>query len=248
MWSCRYRLYLNSFNFFGVSCFAFDNDKLKISQLHQWLNLLKLPTVLILSILLVSIPSWQHEVLNDDIVYLEHYSLFSKILMLVAIYLQQLSAFWLCAVNYYYRREILNFGNETLSTSISDDFRENLRKICLREILIFAALTSILTFIQYLTSSNLKPISLLAHVILLYPYCALMVFKCLMKTYEWLFVIMLQDFRNDLEQCEDAIACASLLRKYQKIFNLNQDFNNAFGLQTTIVAFSDVFLFVFQVK
>lgn len=248
MWSFRYRLYLSSFNFFGVFCFTFDNDKLKILHLHEWLNLLKLPIVLILSVLLTSITSWQDEVLNYDIIHLEKYSIFSKKLILVAIYFEQISAFWLCAVNYYYRREILNFVNKTLSNALSDAFREKFRKICNREILFFAILTSSLTFVQFLTSTNFKPASLLAHVIILYPYCAFMAFKCLLKTYEWFFVIMLQDFRNDLEQCEDAIAYQSLLTKYQKISSLNQDFNNVFGLQTTIASFSDVVLFVFQVK
>lgn len=100
---------------------------------------------------------------------------------------------------------------------------------------------------------NFTPLAVLTMIPVIYPTFVLIGFNTFMKIFETFFTFLLKDFVNDLKMLQnraiiDINEYETIVMKYQNIFNLNQEFNEAFGKQITTVVSGDISLAVMAVS
>lgn len=240
------------FNFCGVLCLKFENGKFKISKLASVLNVIKMPLALLATVLISASETLQTEIFSVGIQELRDYSLFSKIIVMIIVYLEQLSAFALCSVNSWNRESCSNFMNLLTSFQFDVKFQKTFVETTKRNVLFTLVLTAAVASCQFFAAMKPSVLSCLAYMVLIFPYLVLMGFLTFMKTLEIFFTVLLKDFRHDLkahrETCvDDVVVFQRLLAKHQKIYDLNEAFNKVFGNQVTVMTYCVVVMSTIQV-
>lgn len=234
--SRRFVLFFN--NFSGILCHKYVLNCFKLSPFLVGWNVVQLFLSTVLLLLMFCNQSIMNLCYKTDITSPIAFSSFSKFLIFFAGFMRNFLGNFLVCKNLLRRNRISNFLNACTEFKIN---KNSFLKIARRSMR-----NSCLIFIYYLVIFSSQIAYVINHTLLAFVVCffvtlaylAQLSFFVFMKNFEMFFVALLDDFREDLKlflqksRFERRIF-KNLLSKYQKIYELNHEFNEVFGAQVT---------------
>lgn len=179
-------------------------------------------------------------------------SIFSSNVFLGVTNSNQILAIFLGIMQWWKRNEILNFLNSIIVVHIDSKSKLKLEKMIVR------SCTSIMIYfiVIYIINANLFKVSLLGVLglyVLTYTILVIVCYASFLKNFETLFIIMLESFEKTLKiflkkPSFDTVEYQRLLKYYQNILKLNDDFNKLFAPQNTMFIFLAAFSLVCLVR
>lgn len=240
-------------NFLGISSLKLKNNKqFDVSQKTAFLNFFKSPIVILTSTSLSFYLPLRYEVFSQEIVELTGYSQFSVLIMMVFVYIEQVTSLSLCYINLYKNKSVLNFANNLLNQSIGAKYKTKFIQITKKKLGLTFLLAVVIVISQFLAAMSMTFLSILFFVILIYPFLSNFGGMALMKVYETFLIALLKDFKSKLknEMAKSELNTEnflSLLNNYKNIYDLNEEFHKTFGTQLTILTCSITAMTTFQV-
>lgn len=246
------RFTLICYNVSGVSSIKMKNNIFEVSKFYAVLN----PLVMILafaSSLYVTFTASIHLMVNDTITAsFDFYSSLSIIVTVANAYLIKLFAIILTFLQLSKHRngvELLNDCNQSLKDNKSADvLLQQSKKIMVCCISIFTVV-----FIAFTcATTNWTVLSFVLGLLWSFPCVTLLVFMIFTKHLGMLLTTLLKGFRKDFKKLRnrtnfDENANDKLMRDYQNIYDLNQEFNKVFGFQLTMLTCCLTLIIILQV-
>lgn len=240
------RFIFHTWNFTGVFSLKYLDDKtVVLSDKLAVLNLLKTSLALTFSILLTVFPFLRDDTFSSEVLELEQYSTFSKVIVFVIVYMEQCTAIVLCLVNFHRRHEICCFLNRFLKFHLSSKTLEKFKKSYFKNFCFLSFIIISICFFQFLAAMSFTAGSFFFFLFFMYPYLAITSFLTFMQFFEVFFLILMKDLKLDLKIGTQETDL--LLVKHQSIYQIVEEFNNCFGVQMTTVTSYFVVTTVLQV-
>lgn len=218
---------------FGIFCFTFNSNRLKVSKTLVLVNVLKIFLAPCMMFLLLFSNEAQSHFYGYDTQSDAGYSTFAMIMAGIVAVQEQCMGIFVMVIHLHKRQPILNFLNRVLQLRMQEKFR-NILKSRLKLLLCYSILIcGIVSGITYAALFTLKFESFAIFLILMAPYSAEFALIVVVKSFEILFATLLEEFRNRLEDC-GCSSVESLMKRYQVIINLNKEFHLVFGTVVTI--------------
>lgn len=253
MLKSTFRSILPVYSFLGILSIKCDGNKFTTSRFHAVFNLLKMPLVLIFAFFLIRNEGWREEVFRSgyDIQY--RGSAFLIFIALVTSEMVQVTSLIICVIFFLRRFKITEFINRASELDIEGKYVEKLTQSWRRNFLLLNCMFWIIAIVQFVTRSQLTLFALVGFSILLHTYIVVPSILSLMKTFETFFLVCLKDFKHRLTVSMeiadfDRKAFHKLIKRYQNIFELNQEFNRLFGAQVTLMTCCVAIMTTFQVS
>lgn len=249
------RLALYFYNFSSILCLKFENRTCKVSKLTTFLNVLKMPSVILLTAFMTFYTPIAEVVFQNNLLAMRNYSMFSKFSLLFVLSLRQLSKLILCILQVLQRHDIGRFMNCASTRFLGGNFARQFEKLFIKNLCVFGSLFTVISFLQYFGAFQISFPSLLAELIICYPNLVQFAFISFVKNVESFIIASLKEFQEDLNEIllnpkskwttEDAVR---LSRRYQEIFNIAEQFNECVGSQITLMTCYFVLMLVLDVS
>lgn len=260
MSSVWHQVALHFFNYTSILCLKPDlssNQTFKVSRWMTLANLLKMPFVLVFSLLVSFIEPIKNEVFHPTFIRLKDYTIFAQFALFFVMFLINNSMLLLCLLQVMKREEINDFVNRTLKHPLKEKYLKKFKKICLKNLALSLSVFGLNLILSFYGLMKLTFSSLIASFVIFYPSFVNMGFITYVQTFESFTVALMKEFKNSLKCKSKHSYCSQdltvdeflqLSRKFQKILDLVDQFNEAFGKQMTIVVSFFALLMVFNVK
>lgn len=201
---------------------------------------------------LTNVPLRQ-QVLKDDVIFKNRfYSGFTKFLILVSGRVIQISTLVTCCINFWRQEKVLNLMMKVKEVRMNAKLLPRLRRMWRREFMLVSCSIAVLQTLAFVSKMKISMLSLVVHMITSIPYNFVVAFLTFIKTFEILFVILLEDFRLNMKSLNQSKLCSRdfeyLTRKYHKIYEMNKEFAKVFGHQITIIVCCITAMIIFQVN
>lgn len=252
-----HRFALIVYNFLSVLSLTYKNQTYEVSALYAILNLVKMMSSIFFSLSIGVNEYLQREIFLKILLDLKDFSFFARLSVnLVVAFIFVFSAL-LCFSLVWKSRKICDFVNKVSFSSgiFKPKYFKQFRHACIKNASFMFFVFGCSSIMQYAGSLKLTVLALLCQLIIIYPNFHLCAFLNLVKNFESFIVAQLKQFRNEIEQTmslqDDSKQVANileLLRRYQNIYNLLEDFNDCFGVSLTIVTFYLTILLIFGVS
>lgn len=228
------RSVLPLYSFLGILSIRNGKNGFQTSSFHAIFNVLKMPLVLAFQLFLVKNPQVLSEILRFDIFQSNVYSSFLRFTILIITQIDLANALLICFAQFLKRKKITEYMKRVSNMKIDAAFTKKLRKLWRKQFFIISLLFVITSTIQVLVSSSFTVLSLVVHLFLFLPYLFIASFQSFMKSFEIFFQVFMKDFKYRLsESMLTDEKVQKLIKRYQEICALNQDFNKIFGAQIT---------------
>lgn len=245
MSSATLRLLLPIFTYLGILTLKYDRIKNKfvLSKLFPLLNALVMPTVFFFTMILITKPFIQEIYASY---FLGRFSLFS-FLNLVRSQVMQITCLFISFHQILKRREILQFMNEVNQIVLHEKFSKKLKAMSIKVFAFMSFLFLLVAIIELFTDKIT-----FKYLILLYPYLFTTAFLTFIKIFEFVFTVLIANFRHDLKFTIQKVFIneidhKTLAKNLQRIFELSEKFNQIFGFQLTIMTSCTTILTTFEV-
>lgn len=237
------RISLNQFvpfyNLFGILSIRKANNEWRVCWTLAFVNVARIPLAICVTVLLT---------VNRDLLestfklFMEssEVSHFTKAINMVQMIFVHGVTLAISILGFSRKFEILRFVQTISELEIDQKFCLKLYLLWKNHFTTTSILFLIVTFTQIVSNLKMSLTSILLFLCILSPYVVLSGFLSIVKDFEIFFSIMFQDFTESLHRFLaspnfDARACSDLKEKYQRIYDLNIEFQKLFGLQLTIL-------------
>lgn len=164
-------------------------------------------------------------------------------MMNVATFHYQVVALAVAALQLWRRNFILSFISQLkqLYDNLNHSLKSCFHKVVVKNFLIVVTLT-IYFFLMQMPYFKVFVVTVVANGIAVYPYLVMLSFLGFVKTIEAFLVLLMRDFRNQLEESLPRVYLdfqkqQQLMINYQTIHDLSESFNKIFGLQMSAMTF-----------
>lgn len=234
-----HRIGLFMYNFLSVLSFNYTIQGFKVSIFTSISNCLKLPISIMFCLYLFYSPDFFGSFIADTAKFRKAPSHFSDISMLFINYFTMMTSLTICFQNLKRQEEILTFLNKAnhLRRLFKEKFKTSFKKSIEKVAILISLVILIYVIMQYSYMKN-DFLSIFIVFQILYPFLVLLCFLGFVKSIEYFFVASLKSFSEEIKEHlsnPNAVDIDSdhLIKQYQSIFKLNQEFNDLFGLQMT---------------
>lgn len=245
MSKCATRFVLGFHNFCGTLNIKYEDESYCISRLVIIWNLVQVTMIVLVNAFIASDKITSEKeflatVVRAELIALDNFSIFSKMLIDCSTFTIQVLSISLCSIQLWKRgeiRKILNMSNEFI---LDEESQKKLQKVSTRNVIFSLFYFAVILTLQFIMAMKPSVFSIVVCFIFMNPYLVTTSFLSFMKNYEVFFVLLLKQFRRDLKillrkSHFDDDHYQSLLRKYQKIYALNKEYKKTFGAQMTLV-------------
>lgn len=235
-----HRLVLFSYNFSSVLSFKYIDHSFEISRTQSIMNCFMLPLSIIFTFLLFSSRQLQDKLIDEQASVKETITIISGVTIIFSNFSTMITTLTICFVNLGRQKRILIFLNSArnfryrMREEIDERFLKKLKKVSL--------LVNLIIFMFVIMQFSYMKKSLLSFVpilLILYPISVFINFLAFVKSFEFFFSALLRNFRMEVEETllskSNMTDIVQLMRHYNEIYKLNQEFINLFGIQLTAV-------------
>lgn len=252
-----HRFLLSYYNFSAISCFKLRDGKYQISIFMALCNVLKLPLVLIFSIYVIDNPSLRDEIFLKTLIVLKDFSPFSRFSITIVVILINLAMFILILLQVLKRNKIKNFTNTLIGKSLDEKYFVEFKKKASSHLLVLATVFVLSLSISYFGAFNVSTLSFFACLIYFFPHFVMIGFISFVLVFTNFVFASLKEFKDDLrmvsmtENHNQDFSLENYLRlsrKFQKLYELVEQFIDCFGSQLTIMTCYLTAMMVFNVR
>lgn len=235
------QLLISFFNYSGLFCFQLKNGKFEISNFKAATNLFKMLFSYVLTILITQVYRGKYEIFRVNIVAFPNFSVFSKIVLIASGVLITHTGIVLTIVHFGKRHAFRNLLNEALSCNLKPAYLIRFEKACFRSFAAIGVLIPTIMFLRFYSLMYLTALNFLIFLVFVYPFILLLGFICFVKIFEKFIVTSLEEIDEDLKNIRNhdrQLGFENFLmlsKKYQKLHDLAENFNTAFGSQVTVM-------------
>lgn len=245
-------LLLKVHNLSGISSLKYENKKFSVSIPFVVFNISHL-------IILLFLRHWVHrdrtiivEVLEETFLIHEE-SHFLRTIYLFAHHFTYFFGTFSVLINLIRQQKIASFLNDCVSVKISDAYMIKFQ----RDVKISSSLIFFYHifdfFVQFVTYFKFSFSALIFNYIEAFPYLIMLNILIAMKNFEMLLLAALEQIASDLKFAKSFEIQAKrrhlqrLMKKYQKLCGLCDEFNKVFGVQLTSMTCFNIVIFIFRV-
>lgn len=233
------RLLIKNFNIFGISSVIEDGGDLRISNFLALFHFFKMLLTLVFTICVLSLRELRSSIVADSCAELEFLTIFARNLVHLTTLVLQISLLVVGQLQFLKRQKVLNFLKQMREMEVERNLAKKLETQWKKHFAIMILGSCIMLTSQAFTRFKFSIAALTALVVASYPYVLMSSLLSFVKCFEIFLIVLLIDFRKDLEKSLEVAALdfethQRLMIKYQKIYNLNRDFLQAFGMQLTL--------------
>lgn len=252
-----HRFLISYYNFSAIFCFKLRDEKYQISNFIVLCNVIKLPLVLIFSVYVIDKPLLRDEIFLETLIVLKDFSPFSRFSISVVVILIDLSMFILIQLQVLQRHKIKNFTNTLISNSLDEKYFAEFKKKTTSHLLVLTSVSVLSLLFSYFGAFNVSILSFFASLIYFFPHCVMVGFISFVLLFTNFVLASLEEFKNDLrmvfmkENPDQDFSFQNYLRlsrKYQKLYELVEQFNGCFGSQLTLITCYLSAMMVFNVR
>lgn len=234
-----HRFALCFYNFSAILCMKFDKEIVSISLWKALVNFLKILSMVMLTLFVFSNDSVGSKILKQKLIEVENFSKLSKIVTASILSLLFLLTIALVILQISFRNRVRNLLNNAFQFPLRSYFLTELEKNCVFDIKVLTIVLLTKHIFHYYGVCKISLISFAYSFVFLYGSLVPIAFVSLANCFENFFVIALQDLQNEVKvvssnSCGNQDHFTKLSRKHQKLYELSQQFNKAFGLQMTL--------------
>lgn len=251
------RLLIPLYTYFGILSLKLHESSFTLSPFFTCFNVARVPISFVFYYFLLTNQRLRNHILRQDIIGSIYFSTFEKSIILISAQLIQFVTLLICTLQFFKRREIRNFMDQICKVKLSPKLSRKLLTLWKRHFVLFFCLGVFVSTVQLSTNLKSNLLSVLSFVFLCCPYFLIASFMSFTKSFEYIFISFMQDFRIELigilknSRCNFADrvnAFSDLSKKYQNIFELILKFNRIFGLQLTAMTSCVAAMTIFQVR
>ena len=240
-------------NYCGILNLEYKNGRFFRSNLFAILNIIRIAILIIIGVCVKTNKDFRSTVLRKELATLENFSIFTQILMNFALVTNVILYLFLNIICLWKRGQILNLFNKCIEFTLEEQLQKKFRNISTRNSLLILIYLFLCFFAQLITQMKYSVSSIIVSFILTHPFFVMLNFLCFMKNSEIFFVLLLEQFKNDLEKFSlknyfDEQFSQKLIRKYQNIYELNKEYRKVFGVQITFMTCCINILLTIQVN
>lgn len=254
MSNTSHRRALSFYNFSATLCLTYDNHVYKVSKLVAFLNVLKITIIILIAAPIAA--SLKESTLKFGFFDPANFSIVSRVTMFCAAITIHASNFVLTIMQILWRNHIKDFMNEALESTPSERYLKIFQKLCIKNSMASGILFVLSSFLQYFSSMHVSFASAVIYILMVDSVEVILSFVSFVRNFENFVAVLLEEFRNDIknlvnfekfQEGSDEANYRKLSEKYQKIYNLVEKFNEAVGLQLTMITCLWVVMLVLQV-
>lgn len=241
-------------NFLGITSLQLStNEQFELSKSTALLNIIKMPFVLATSLSLSLYLPLRDIAFNTELSELNSYSKFSVLIMMAFVYLDQVTSLILSYLNVYKWKNFADLANRLIKLSVHEKCQQKFLNILTMQIRFIVVLITFIMISQFTACMNMSFASFFFFCILNYSYLVNVGSMTLIKVFGTFLVVLLEDFKGELKsrlmkqelRLENA---SNMMKTYQNIYELNEEFHKTFGMQMTLLACSITTITTLQVN
>lgn len=238
-------------NFSGVSSIKYENHKFAVSKPFLVYNIINVLSLLILRCWIHSAGFYFDEILVDTFI-LEPESSFQTNIYLVTYYCVYLATLPSVLISLFRQKKIVNFLNKCLKVEISVKSSIKLQENVKMFSTIVLGFFVIDCTIQFLVYYKINFLAILFNYIELFPVVITLSTLTATKNFEMFFVVAIEQIKNHLvtnklENSADIRRLNEVLKNYQNLCSLCEEFNEIFGPHLTSMIFHFTVFLTFRV-
>lgn len=240
------------YTFLGIFSMKVRSNELEVFKTILIFNSVKILASFLFIVAVVNSSVIRNASMNFDVMGSRSLSITSKISSKILFCSISIASLLLGYLQVLDRERISKFFNLLANTEISPKYSDELRIRWRKHIVSVLVLFTVIATIQFLTFMKFTLIGLLGFILGCYSHLMITSFTSFLKTFEIIFLVLLEDLTNDLRATVKSIsidisAYEKLSRKHRLVYRLITDFNETFGYQLTIVCCNLIFMATFQV-
>lgn len=251
-----HRTALRYFNFTSVLCLKFTGQTYEVCSVSSFINLLKMPFAVSVIVLMSFYEPLKDKVFQTSFLVLEGFTTFAIASIFISVLLLSVFVIFLCLLQWLQRYTIADFINYAMKQPLDEKYFLEFKRKCWKDLTVSGFAQSFYFLISFWGTFKISPFSILLMPCIMYPSLAILGFVNLVTILENFVLASLKAIRNDLKDlsrkkrkeldCDDDFSELSI--KYQKIYNLVQQFQDTFGLQLTLTICVFTAVLVFNVR
>lgn len=233
---------LRFYYFSSILCLKLEKQTFEVSAFRAFINTIKLPLVIISAFVVLLHEPLRDAILKQQMIEMNDFSELAIVTIRVAAFLTFVATLTISILQVLFRQRMKKLLNELMRYQMSEMFIAKFRKFCIADFIELSLFLISKCIIQAFGSLKLSAPTFLYIFIFFYINLILIAFVSFCKSCENFFIVSLKEFKNTVkcyansdrigDEVENFI---TISRKYQRLFNLAERFNRAFGLQITIV-------------
>lgn len=246
--------FMRVYTYFGLLSIEVRSNEFKCSRSFALFNVLQ-HLISFVSLLALNVaPSHVRSVvLESDPMSLKVFSAFAKIIFTISTLSIPVVSLFISQAQFWKRKEILQLMEDMSKLEMAESFSRKLTKMCKTHFYLFALFFTAMVMLETVGSFKHSLIGFVVGVTSVCPYLLLANFLSFLKTFEYFFIIHLQEFVHDLrtsiaKSSIDGQSFRELSKRYHKIMELNEKFNTTFGLQISLLTCSLTLMTTFAVN
>lgn len=251
----RFKLLL--YNFGLVSSLKEENTVFKVSNFVAFSNVLKIPLVIVITMLVFTYPPISNEIVLDTLIELKGYSVFSKFSIHILVASTYITSIVFSLLQVKQRHEMCSFVNNLNGIFLNEKYSQRFRKDnkIYSHSLLFVFMS--ISIVQYLGAVKISILSFFVSFFFIFPNVFLFSVVSFVTGFESFVIASLEGLQEDFEEFSHQLfvqkdfgieTFLQLSRKYQNIYNLTEQFNDFFGAQLTLVTCHFTIILTFGVR
>lgn len=250
-----HRFQIRFYNFASVLCLKKEKQDFEVSNIAAFINLLKMPFVLILTT--VAYVFFSEEFVPDKFVGMKQFSTFSKVSITISASSSSITSYVFAISQVLRRHEMCKFVNFWIKKPLEQGNLQRYQSDCKKHHVSFLIVFTSLLVFQYLGAAKFSIFSLLTSVVFMYPNYLLFAVLSFVTSFQNFVIAQLNEFYEELikfsryskQTTTTAVeSYQEISRNYQQIYEFVEQFKKIFGVQLTLIICTWAFSLVFTVK
>lgn len=236
------------YTFLGLLCFKIKSNSIEISRGFALFNVIQQPIALLAQIYIHVVSSSERLLIfENDLLNLKSVSSFTKALYRTALFSVVTSTLLISQHQFWNRNRVLRLMIDACGCELSEKYSRKFAKKAKMHFIILSVVFIAIWLIQILGLLKHSLAGFAMGFALGWPYLFQSEFLSFLRTFEFFFITQLEDFKNELgvvieNFVVDGRSYLKLAKKYQKIVDFNEKFNETIGLQITMVTCCQTFV------
>lgn len=253
MTSNSVRICLLICNSLGITSLELKRDQFVVSKSMVLMNIIKVPIVSAFLLLMSYYSPLKDEVFTAEINELQGYSTFSTVIMLVFVYMEQMTFVAIFYKNLVNLRSFENLANQAFKQSLDSKYQIDLKRSISKQLWIFSLLVAFVFISKFLAFTSNSIASFFILLILIYSFLVSVGSTVFIISFGKFLAATLKHFKRQLKsetskQELNLVDIFHLMRAYRSIYDLNEEFHKTFGTQMTVLACSIAIMTPLQVN
>lgn len=245
----RFALYL--YNFSSITSLSYRDHRYHVSKLLTLINFLKMPLVLAVALVISLNVSLRNAIFKKNLADLDNFSIFSKLIVTLSVSLVQLIALVMNWIQVAKCNKIKMFLNNAAKIPLGPKYCQKFKNACSLDFKILGLLYVANHILQFFGTVKATLFTPIFSTIMFYASVLFTAFVGFIKNFENFLVASLKELKHELKSPNlkaDPSYFSNVCKKYQRLYDLTEEFHSCLGLQLTIMTCYSAVMLVFNVN